>query len=317
VDRLLVAALDEVERVDVVVLPESAVDEDEIDGLEALVGSHGVQGLIAGVRGHSEQPGQFPGNWVHLAVSTGEQWARFRQHKHHRWSLDEDQIHQYNLGGALHPRLRWWEAMEVPRRSVQFVDVGEGGTVVALVCEDLAQIDDVAEVVRSVGPMIVITPLLDGPQLRSRWAARYASVLADDPGSAVLTLTSLGMAQRCRPQGREPSDVIALWKDPGRGTREIPLEAGAQGVLLSANTGRAARRSFDGRQPGRGGQTSRPARPPRRCWLSTNSPSSCPGQRLWPTRWLLRPNASRRWRLRPMQALHGEHCSGSRSRPRG
>jgi hypothetical protein len=217
VDRLLVAALDEVERVDVVVLPESAVDEDEIDGLEALVGSHGVQGLIAGVRGHSEQPGQFPGNWVHLAVSTGEQWARFRQHKHHRWSLDEDQIHQYNLGGALHPRLRWWEAMEVPRRSVQFVDVGEGGTVVALVCEDLAQIDDVAEVVRSVGPMIVITPLLDGPQLRSRWAARYASVLADDPGSAVLTLTSLGMAQRCRPQGREPSDVIALWKDPGRG----------------------------------------------------------------------------------------------------
>jgi hypothetical protein len=61
VDRLLVAALDEVERVDVVVLPESAVDEDEIDGLEALVGSHGVQGLIAGVRGHSEQPGQFPG----------------------------------------------------------------------------------------------------------------------------------------------------------------------------------------------------------------------------------------------------------------
>ena len=249
VDRLLVAALDEVERVDVVVLPESAVDEDEIDGLEALVGSHGVQGLIAGVRGHSEQPGQFPGNWVHLAVSTGEQWARFRQHKHHRWSLDEDQIHQYNLGGALHPRLRWWEAMEVPRRSVQFVDVGEGGTVVALVCEDLAQIDDVAEVVRSVGPMIVITPLLDGPQLRSRWAARYASVLADDPGSAVLTLTSLGMAQRCRPQGREPSDVIALWKDPGRGTREVPLEAGAQGVLLSANTGRAARRSFDGRQP--------------------------------------------------------------------
>jgi hypothetical protein len=66
-------------------------------------------------------------------------------------------------------------------------------------CEDLAQSDNVAEVIRSVGPALVITPLLDGPQLASRWAARYASVFADDPGSAVLTLTSFGLAQRCRP----------------------------------------------------------------------------------------------------------------------
>jgi hypothetical protein len=33
---------------------------------------------------------------------------------------------------------------------------------VSLVCEDLAQIDDVAELIRSVGPTVVITPLLDG-----------------------------------------------------------------------------------------------------------------------------------------------------------
>src|SRR5262249_60062503 len=108
-------------------------------------------------------------------------------------------------------------------------------TVASLVCEDLAQIDAVAELLRSVGPTIVITPLLDGPQLSSRWAARYASVLADDPGSAVLTLTSSGMAQRSRPHGREPSPVIALWKDPVRGTREISLEPGAHGVLLTAS----------------------------------------------------------------------------------
>ena len=92
--------------------------------------------------------------------------------------------------------------MDVPRRSIQIVEVGEGSTVVSLVCEDLAQIDDVADVLRSVGPMTVVTPLLDGPQLNSRWAARYASVLADDPGSTVLTLTSYGMAQRSRPAGR-------------------------------------------------------------------------------------------------------------------
>jgi hypothetical protein len=249
VDRMLVAAHDEVDQVTVVVLPESAVDDSEVDELEAVLSHHGVIGLVAGVRQRSEQPGQFPGNWVHIGVSTGERWVHIRQSKHHRWSLDESQIYQYHLGGALHPHIRWWEAMEVPLRSVQFVDVGEGSVVVSLVCEDLAQIDDVADVLRSVGPMVVITPLLDGPQLGSRWAARYASVLADDPGSTVLTLTSFGMARRSRPQGHSPSPVIALWKDPVRGIREITLEPGAQGVLISASADRATRRSSDGRRP--------------------------------------------------------------------
>ena len=249
VDRMLVAALDEVETVNVVVLPESAVEHCEIDDLEALLDRHAVTGLITGVREHSEQPGQFAGNWVHIGVSTGDHWVHIRQSKHHRWSLDETQICQYHLGGALHPHIRWWEAMEVPRRSVQFVELGDGVTLASLVCEDLAQTDDVASVIRSVGPMVVVTPLLDGPQLSSRWGARYAGVLADDPGSAVLTLTSFGMAGRSRPRGRESSPVVALWRDPTRGTREIPLEAGAQGVLLSASHDLAIRRSGDGRTP--------------------------------------------------------------------
>lgn len=249
VDRTLVAANDEVGQVTVVTLPESAVDHSEIEELEALLSHHGVIGLITGVRQRAEDPGQFPGNWVHIGASTGEHWVHIRQSKHHRWSLDENQIDQYHLGGALHPHIRWWEAMEVPRRSIQIVEVGEGSTVVALVCEDLAQIDDVADVLRSVGPMTVVTPLLDGPQLNSRWAARYASVLADDPGSTVLTLTSYGMAQRSRPAGIAASPVIALWKDPGRGIREIPLEPDAHGVVISASADRAIRRSSDGRRP--------------------------------------------------------------------
>src|SRR5262249_7918878 len=116
-------------------------------------------------------------------------------------------------------------------------------------CEDLAQIDNVVEVIRSVGPTGVLTPLLDGPQLSSRWAARYASVLADDPGSAVLTLTSFGMVERCRPHGRDSSRVVALRKDPVRRLREIKLEPGAQGVLLTLCGSRTARRSVDGRRP--------------------------------------------------------------------
>jgi hypothetical protein len=43
--------------------------------------------------------------------------------------------------------------------------------------------------------------------------------------------------------------VVALWKGPGQETREIPLEGGAQGVLLSASAAPTARRSYDGHRP--------------------------------------------------------------------
>jgi hypothetical protein len=261
VDRMLLAAREEVDRVDVVLLPESAVDESELDALEALLDRHGVIYLQAGLRKHSLRPGGLGCNQMHIGVNPRLEkggpfpsspcgpWFNIRQDKHHRWSLDERQIYQYHLGGALHPHVRWWEAIDVPRRSVQVVELGEGITIVSLVCEDLAQNDDVAEVIRSIGPTIVSTALLDGPQLTSRWSARYASVLADDPGSAVMTLTSFGMAQRSKPPGHDSSPVIALWKDPARGTREISLEPGAQGVLLTVCGSRATRRSADGRWP--------------------------------------------------------------------
>jgi hypothetical protein len=259
-DRVLVAARQEAGSVDVVLLPESAVEEAEIDNLETLLDGHGVVTLVAGVRQTTRQPDQFPSNWLHMGFnprlekggllpSEGrEPWFHLRQNKHHRWSLDADQVEQYHLGAALHPHIRWWEAMDIPRKAIQFVEVAE--LVQAwLVCEDLAHHDDIAQLMRSVGPTVVLTVLLDGPQLTSRWTARYASVLADDPGSAVLTLTSYGMVERSRPHGREASRVIALWKDPTRGVREIPLEPGAHAVLLTVAMDRATRFSADGRWP--------------------------------------------------------------------
>ena len=244
--RVIRAARDEVDSVDVLVMPESALDESEITGLEALLQRSGVVMLIAGVRQTLVQGERTTGNWVHIGTSTGLQkggvtgkqgvapWFHIRQNKHHRWSLDEKQIYQYHLGGALHPRIRWWERTEIPCRNLQFVELGDEATLVSLVCEDLAQIDDVARIMREVGPTVVIAPLLDGPQLTSRWAARYASVLADDPGSAVLTLSAFGMVQRSKPHGRGSSPIVALWKDPVRGSREIPLEPGAQGGVAYA-----------------------------------------------------------------------------------
>ena len=259
-DRVLVAARQEAGSIDVVLLPESAVDEREIDDLETLLDSHGVICLVAGVRQPTRQPGQFPNNWLHMgfnprlekggSLPSGghEAWFHIRQNKHHRWSLDEDQVEQYHIGAALHPHIRWWEAMDVPHKAIEFVEVAEL-VLTSLVCEDLAHNDEIAQLIRSVGPTFVMNLLLDGPQLNSRWTARYASVLADDPGSAVLTLTSYGMVERSRPHGRDASRVIALWKDPTRGVREIPLEPGAHGVLLTVCMDRATRYSADGRWP--------------------------------------------------------------------
>src|ERR1700756_1490059 len=57
------------------------------------------------------------------------------------------------------------------------------------------------------------------------------------------------MAHRSRPPRFSRSPVIALWKGPGQEAREIPLEPGAQGILLSANAAGTAKRSYDGRRP--------------------------------------------------------------------
>jgi hypothetical protein len=259
-DRVLVAAREEAGSVDVVLLPESAVEKDELDDLEAVLDAHGVVMLQTGVRQRVQPSGPFPNNWMHIGVNprlekagplpSGDRqpWFHLRQNKHHPWSLDEGQVDQYHLGGALHPHIRWWEAMDVPRRAIQIVELAEL-VLVALVCEDLAQNDDIAQLIRSVGPTGVIVGLLDGPQLATRWSARYASVLADDPGSCVLTLSSIGMVDRSRPEGRDASRVIALWKDPTTGVREIPLELGAHGVLLTVSFDHATRYAADRRWP--------------------------------------------------------------------
>src|SRR3712207_39911 len=234
---------------DAVVFPESCVPAEALQPLEAVLARYGVTVLLAGARDPVDDPLRQPNNWVHLGVHVGGCWAHYRQNKHHRWFLDESQITQYQLGGALHPGVRWWEAMAVPPRSLQVLELGEGLTLVAVICEDLARLDEVAELLRDIGPTLVVTILLDGPQLASRWTARYASVLADDPGSAVLTLSAFGMVQRSRPAGVPPSAVVAMWKDPARGLREISLDPGAHGVLVSMAAGRARRRCADGRMP--------------------------------------------------------------------
>jgi hypothetical protein len=249
VDQLLAAAIEHVDSIDIVVLPESSVPKDEVARLEAVLARHGVTMLVAGVRGSADQSGSLTSNWVHFGASISGQWWHYRQDKHHRWSLDPDQIDRYHLGDVLDPRVRWWEALELRPRSVQLIERGDGHTIASLVCEDLAHIDEVVDLMRVVGPTLIIALLLDGPQVSSRWTARYASVLVDDPGSAVLALTSFGMVRRAKAKGEPPSSVVGFWKDAAHGTTEIALAADTQAVLLTANMGAATRRAADGRYP--------------------------------------------------------------------
>jgi hypothetical protein len=250
VDRLLTSAAEHVDRVDVVVAPESSVPYRSLGVLEGVLSRHGVTTLVAGMRNGSSDANGLTSNWVHLGASLGGRWWHYRQDKHHRWSLDRSQIEQYHLVSVLDPRVRWWEGIEIERRSLQILERDDGHTIASLVCEDLAQIDEVVQLLRAVGPTLVVALLLDGPQLASRWTARYASVLADDPGSAVLTLTSYGMVASSRRGDRAPSTAVALWKDGARrGIQEIDLAPGAEGILLRLDGERAIRRAADGRPP--------------------------------------------------------------------
>lgn len=230
--------------VDGVVLPESALTDDEYSEVAAVLRELDVPFLLSGVRGPRS-------NSARLALQLGKEdplpWHIYEQPKHHRWCVDANQIYQYHLGATLHPGKLLWEDIDIRTRSINFVALNSWLTLCHLICEDLARLDPVSEVVRAVGPNLVIALLLDGPQLEPRWPGRYASVLADDPGSSVLTVTSLGLVKRCTPKGHPPSRVVALWKDSRRGAHELALAPDANGLLVTLCGSTAEEFTADGR----------------------------------------------------------------------
>lgn len=246
VARLLEKAVEETERVDALILPEAALEPHELHPLEELLAEHGVRYLFTGVREMAEI-GSLGRNYLHLGVLRGQGWECFEQTKHNRWCLDGNQIRQYQLTRALEPSKLWWEAIDLSERTVEIIDVGGSATMVPLICEDLARLDEVSDLLRRLGPTIIIAVLLDGPQLSGRWSGRYASVLADDPGSAVLTLTSYGMAARSRPPGKPPSRIVGMWNDPHTGHHELELARGSTGILLTVSEGTSHGWTADGR----------------------------------------------------------------------
>lgn len=231
-------------KIDAVVLPEAALTKEEHKGLsEDIVAKESF--LISGVASSSNTV-EHGENKVYVDFPM---LRAVDQHKHHRWKLDESQIWQYGLGSRLYPQNAWWEHISLGYRRITFVAVSPWLVMSVLICEDLARPDPVGDLVRTVGPNLVIALLMDGPQLKERWGARYATTLADDPGSSVLTVTSAGMCGLSRPAAGTPrSRVIALWKDAKGGPMEIELPEGQEGVVLSLSVRTAPEWTADGRQ---------------------------------------------------------------------
>lgn len=239
-------------RIDGVIFPELAMTPRDLELLSPVVRARGAF-LLAGVGAPGRQR-QGDENTLELHVPLLDApprlglFVQITQAKHHRWYLDKPQIVQYGLGGRLDLMRSWWESTALPPRTLSFLSMRPWLTLTPLICEDLARRDPVDDILRSVGPNLVIALLMDGPQLAQRWPSRYAMALADDPHSSVLTLTSLGMTQLCRPPGKAPSRSIAMWKDAkSPGPVELELPPNAKALVLSLANEQCEEYTADGR----------------------------------------------------------------------
>lgn len=246
-------------RVDAVVLPELALDYRQFLTLaNRLARDAGIDFIISGI---STNKAGRKGNFVAIIPFfllgrqrdpeiTGWQNLILIREKHHRWKLSQSQIEAYGLteltGGH-----SWWEDLAILSRSIDLLVYRGNTTLTTLICEDLARVDPCQAVIRGVGPNLLIALLMDGPQLGDRWAARYATVLAEDPGTSVLTFTSFGLLARQNDrQGFGQSSSIGLWKDEVSGVTKLELHREADAILLSLKATQKEERTLDGRRDG-------------------------------------------------------------------
>lgn len=237
---LLKQAKTQSRNVNAVVLPEYAVDYelfvslcDELKAVEPL--------LEFAISGSSSNCDGGQGNIVLTRVwdnkDAPEYYLTDSRRKHHRWRMNRSQVETYALSSSLNPKIEnWWEKTALGRRELYFHRFRKASVFSVLICEELARSDPCHEILRSVAPNLIFALLLDGPQIRNRWPAQYASNLADDPGSSVLTFTSYGLIKRSNDQGKHgPNHCVAMWKDDSGKIVEIqmPQGEGPRGILLS------------------------------------------------------------------------------------
>lgn len=235
-----------------VVFPECAMTEELAKGLVAAVAEAdlGIEFVITGLL--HENDGQLSNRACTFVINQNESnVASFVQNKHHRWRLDRSQTNRYALDfDSDHENDKWWEDIDVSQRTLPFFGLRKEMSFVTLICEDLARVDPAMSAIRAVGPNLVIALLMDGPQLSVRWPGKYATVLAEDPGSAVLTVTCAGMVDRANWPESRPTRSIGLWREAGGKTQEIALPEGASAVMLTLQSKKKHQSTLDLRSDG-------------------------------------------------------------------
>ncbi|GEM_PF-1215295 len=241
-------AAEETSRIDAVVFPELALSWPVFKRLfdrlrkDESIGPN-FKFMVAGSSGNCE--GQ-SGNFVltglsesNLVEGVGPKIATnlytiYSQAKHHRWRLDRGQLEMYALGAELCPTRNWWEKHEIGSRELNFFQLRNDTIFASLICEDLARNDPCHDIMRSIGPNLIFALLMDGPQLPSRWPARYAGSLADDPGSTVVTFTSYALVERANSQfSGETTNSVGLVRDCRGNTVMLKFHPNASAILLT------------------------------------------------------------------------------------
>lgn len=253
--NLLETSKQTVGRIHMVVFPELALTRRNLEKILRRVDldqdRNDIPMVIAGIRDENAMSNELGENSMILSTFFTGKWYQMKQGKHHRWKLDEQQIQQYNIGSVLSGNRDWWESIKISRRQLSVLTPNNWLTLCPLICEDLARLEPVSEVIRGIGPTMLIALLLDGPQLRDRWPGRYASVMADDPGSSVLTVSALGFTKRSLPPQSNQENIaarkIALWKDPIHGWEEIEIKDNDDAVVLTVAAHWDNKMSTDGR----------------------------------------------------------------------
>jgi hypothetical protein len=238
-----------------IVMPECALSATLADQVADVLKDHNIEFFITGVLSKLEKGDRNIARTYLFSESDGKVALMMKeQSKHHRWRLDETQARRYALNfpdtSTAEEEQRskqWWESIDVSKRTLPFFAIRKDISLSVLICEDLARADPAMSVIRSVGPNMVIALLMDGPQLATRWPGRYATVLADDPGSSVLTLSCIGMVDRSNWMESRPVRSIGLWRDSGGRTQELNLPHACHGMLLTLKSNNITQNTLDNR----------------------------------------------------------------------
>lgn len=221
-----------------IIMPECALSDDIADELAVLIGRAGISFFTTGILSKNPSNQKSRNSAKTYVLHRNKPPLSLEQFKHHRWRLDRRQCEQYGLD--FHRRSRaekWWEDIDVSNRQLPFFALRRHMSMTVLICEDLARNDPAMSVVRAVGPNLVIALLMDGPQLPERWPGKYATVLGEDPGSGVLSVTCAAMLDRSNSNyDGAPRRAVGLWRSEDSSAVSINLPADHHGVVLDIHS---------------------------------------------------------------------------------